>query len=520
MEKNMDRFKWDSLSLNFHKYQDKSSDSPGEGQVEVEVNLLHVNHKKRKDSASLVTTLNIGKVLVRNNPSDEEKVDNLLDINSSHFNVGDSCCNKSTILQLKVLHPVSEIDISPPKKKFRKSKEDQVSSKKPLHSCNVQRNTEKKRSLQAELLIINRKSNCCLTEGVYELELQEDQYNSRFSENAVWQAVSDDKCDISHIGSPKIIFTLQWTQKPNEINCSFKNDLQNKCFNTGNPSSFQGRPLVNETSITSAFAPVNIKKQKIFYQFLSANNSRQQTLAKESKCCPWCLVDCKVLSSLLCHLKYCHGRFNFTYVDIQSGGRIDVSMNDLYDGSYVGNPHDMHRTIGQAFSRSGPMRRMNVTELLVSKNKLSSLRKSIEIESDNKPRPVVHGHTRLYYHTMTCQSIDPKNMEVDSESENDPVWLRLKTQQMIDEFMDVNEGEKEIMKLWNLHVMHHNYVGDCQMPEACKEFIRLHGQIILKRNLKKNLVLHLSNLFDFGLLTSRELCSAITQLLKLQPSSD
>ena len=31
---------------------------------------------------------------------------------------------------------------------------------------------------------------------------------------------------------------------------------------------------------------------------------------------------------------------------------------------------------------------------------------------------------------MTCQPIDPKNMEVDSESENDPVWLRLKTQQV------------------------------------------------------------------------------------------
>lgn len=24
--------------------------------------------------------------------------------------------------------------------------------------------------------------------------------------------------------------------------------------------------------------------------------------------------------------------------------------------------------------------------------------------------------------------------------------------------MDVNEGEKEIMKLWNLHVMRHGYV--------------------------------------------------------------
>lgn len=27
--------------------------------------------------------------------------------------------------------------------------------------------------------------------------------------------------------------------------------------------------------------------------------------------------------------------------------------------------------------------------------------------------------------------------------------------QMIDEFTDVNEGEKEVMKMWNLHVMQH-----------------------------------------------------------------
>lgn len=29
---------------------------------------------------------------------------------------------------------------------------------------------------------------------------------------------------------------------------------------------------------------------------------------------------------------------------------------------------------------------------------------------------------------------------------------------MIDEFTDVNEGEKEVMKLWNLHVMKHGFV--------------------------------------------------------------
>lgn len=32
------------------------------------------------------------------------------------------------------------------------------------------------------------------------------------------------------------------------------------------------------------------------------------------------------------------------------------------------------------------------------------------------------------------------------------------SQKQIDEFTDVNEGEKEVMKLWNLHVMKHGQV--------------------------------------------------------------
>lgn len=49
-------------------------------------------------------------------------------------------------------------------------------------------------------------------------------------------------------------------------------------------------------------------------------------------------------------------------------------------------------------------------------------------------------------------------MDVDSEDENDPKWLQKKTTMMIDDFTDVNDGEKELMKMWNLHVMKHGYV--------------------------------------------------------------
>lgn len=68
-------------------------------------------------------------------------------------------------------------------------------------------------------------------------------------------------------------------------------------------------------------------------------------------------------------------------------------------------------------------------------------------------RPYMIGHNRLYHHTTTCLPIYPKELSVDSEGEHDPRWLQTKTMMMIDEFTDVNEGEKELMKMWNLHVM-------------------------------------------------------------------
>ena len=58
----------------------------------------------------------------------------------------------------------------------------------------------------------------------------------------------------------------------------------------------------------------------------------------------------------------------------------------------------------------------------------------------------------------TCLPIQAKELDVDSEDESDPEWLRIKTCMMIDEFTDVNEGEKELMKLWNLHVLKHKFV--------------------------------------------------------------
>lgn len=119
---------------------------------------------------------------------------------------------------------------------------------------------------------------------------------------------------------------------------------------------------------------------------------------------------------------------------------------------------------------------------------------------------------RLYHHTITCLPVYPKELEVDSEGETDPLWLQQKTMMMIDEFTDVNEGEKELMKMWNLHVMKYNFVGDCQIPITCQMFLQNKGKELLQKNLYRNFVLHMCSLHDFGLISPVALYQTI-QLL-------
>lgn len=106
----------------------------------------------------------------------------------------------------------------------------------------------------------------------------------------------------------------------------------------------------------------------------------------------------------------------------------------------------------------------------------------------------------------------PKELDIDSEGECDPLWLRQKTIQMIDEFTDVNEGEKELMKLWNLHVMKHGFVGDCQLPIACEMFLEANGHEIIRRNIYRNFILHMCSLFDYGLVSPETVYKIVQKL--------
>uniref|UniRef100_A0A668AXN7 SUZ12 polycomb repressive complex 2 subunit b n=1 Tax=Myripristis murdjan TaxID=586833 RepID=A0A668AXN7_9TELE len=262
------------------------------------------------------------------------------------------------------------------------------------------------------------------------------------------------------------------------------------------------------------------QKLRIFYQFLYNNNTRQQTEARDDLHCPWCTLNCRKLYSLLKHLKLSHSRFIFNYVPHPKGARIDVSINECYDGSYVGNPQDIHSQPGFAFSRNGPVKRTAVTHILVCRPKRTKPSLSEFLESEDgeleQQRTYVSGHNRLYFHSDSCMPLRPQEMDIDSEDERDPEWLREKTATQLEEFTDVNEGEKEVMKLWNLHVMKHGFIADNQMNQASMLFVENCGAYIARRNLCRNFLLHLVSMHDFNLVSVATIDRAMVRLRQIQ----
>ena len=119
--------------------------------------------------------------------------------------------------------------------------------------------------------------------------------------------------------------------------------------------------------------------------------------------------------------------------------------------------------------------------------------------------PLEVGHRRTYFHTATLQPIEPEAFEdSDSEEEDAPLWLRDHYQRKVEEFTDVNQGEKELMQIWNAFLLSIKpsevVVCDGQIGNLLLTFVQRFGERLHKRGLRRNFILHLANLYDYGLL--------------------
>lgn len=306
------------------------------------------------------------------------------------------------------------------------------------------------------MVVFDKQSRCLLKDGEYELSLQERYPTTKTyspKKFPTWEVIPKASIEaldkgvsplVAFQNCPTLKFRLVWTKektadlvdRPLPITIKKEDNLANKenqpdqNHNSGNATPTiltSTAPIDDQQTIVTATndgtdanvtnggvqtqpqqsidvtggvgidPTIGHQQMQVVYQFIYNNNSLQQTEACDNFNCPWCALNCLCLYSLLKHLKLCHDRFNFTYVPISNGARIGVAINELYDGSYTGSPHDL---VGpsSAFSRTGPKRRPVVTSILVCRPKRTkpNLSEFLEIDENelNNQRPYITGHNR------------------------------------------------------------------------------------------------------------------------------
>ncbi|KAF3816642.1 hypothetical protein GH733_013990 [Mirounga leonina] len=466
--------------------------------VTLEVLLVKVCHKKRKDVSCPIRQVPTGKKQVPLNPDlNQTKPGNFpsLAVSSNEFEPSNSHMVKSYSLLFRVTRPG--------RREFNGmingETNENIDVNEELPARRKRNREDGEKTFVAQMTVFDKNRRLQLLDGEYEVAMQEMEECPISKKRATWETILDGKRlppFETFSQGPTLQFTLRWT---------------------GETSDKSTAPIAKPLATRNS---ESLHQENKPGSFLYNNNTRQQTEARDDLHCPWCTLNCRKLYSLLKHLKLCHSRFIFNYVYHPKGARIDVSINECYDGSYAGNPQDIHRQPGFAFSRNGPVKRTPITHILVCRPKRTKASMSEFLESEDgeveQQRTYSSGHNRLYFHSDTCLPLRPQEMEVDSEDEKDPEWLREKTITQIEEFSDVNEGEKEVMKLWNLHVMKHGFIADNQMNHACMLFVENYGQKIIKKNLCRNFMLHLVSMHDFNLISIMSIDKAVTKLREMQ----
>lgn len=369
---------------------------------------------------------------------------------------------------------------------------------------------------ESELEIVDKSRNGLIASGQHDLTFACESNSGLMSlgKQAMWKirhfvkkslsmtAIDDDE---EFLKPAKINCDLQWSR---EI-CHSNENKENGTMNSSNATSKRrvftrsrsDGSIMSRRSFSTYRSNDNI--QCLVYQFIH-KNYRQKTELWDRLKCPWCSLKTVNLYILLKHLTLCHGRFKFKYVPGTSEIRIDVFVNKREEDLKV-DPFSRQAT---TYRGKEPHKRKVMTAIIVNRPERNRPKLCEFFNIDTKAK-------RTFYHSISGLPLRPSEIDVNSEDETDPTWLRENTVKMINDFVDVNDGEKSIMKLWNLFVMKHSFVSDAQIPAAVVSFIEMHGEYIIANHLYRNCIIHLSNLFDYGLISDKHHYRAVKVLQRI-----
>merc|ERR1719361_2778979 len=100
----------------------------------------------------------------------------------------------------------------------------------------------------------------------------------------------------------------------------------------------------------------------------------------------------------------------------------------------------------------------------------------------------------------------------EEEAECECEWVMDYTRNKLEDFVDLNSGEKTMMNLWNKHVNKYQGRGVIHLDTVVEDFLTERSHTIVELNLYRNFVAHLSTLHQGNLLSNETMLKCINDM--------
>jgi len=131
-----------------------------------------------------------------------------------------------------------------------------------------------------------------------------------------------------------------------------------------------------------------------------------------------------------------------------------------------------------------------------------------------RERNIYHGRNWV---PMTKYGLGEDEADVDSS------WVNLFSKLQLEEISDINEGEKDLMILWNMHVSNYQGGGVSHLSLMLADFVSNYAHTIVDQNLYRNYVCHVNSLHQTGLISQKDMMECIFAMqgaMKILPDAD
>jgi hypothetical protein len=140
----------------------------------------------------------------------------------------------------------------------------------------------------------------------------------------------------------------------------------------------------------------------------------------------------------------------------------------------------------------------------------------------HKPKVfVIPKTTKPLYDTTTKQVLEPGDQLSDGDSDVDESWLNHRKQDLLNEFVDVAEEEKEYLHQWNIFMVGEHLTSDKFIPQATLKFAEANKAWIMEdNNRRREFMKHLESFRLRGVLDTNciQKCILILKSVEHTPS--